>query len=166
MNTDEPSQVPSHVSNHFAHLSPSSCRCVEPPLSSIVSQRKRKFAQLLFEKVSQTGHCKKEAALSSFFFKGVSQALEKGAGPGHFKDWIPQDRSKILASFCDCRMGADIRRMCLCLSVCACVRLPLCVSVSLCSRFVCTHVFMYACIQLFQSRGAQFLATLFLLHVQ
>ena len=29
----------------FAHLSTSSCRCVEPPRSSIVSQRKRKFAQ-------------------------------------------------------------------------------------------------------------------------
>ena len=47
-------QVPSQVSNHFAHLPSSSCRCVETPLSSIVSQRKRKFAQLWerqFEKI-------------------------------------------------------------------------------------------------------------------
>ena len=33
-------EVPSQVSNHFAHLSSSSCRCVETPLSSIVSQSK------------------------------------------------------------------------------------------------------------------------------
>ena len=43
--------MPSHVSNHFAHLSSSSCRCVEPPLSSIVPQRKRKFAQLWRQKL-------------------------------------------------------------------------------------------------------------------
>ena len=43
--------MPSHVSNHFAHLSSSSCRCVETPLSSIVSQRKRKFAQLWRQKL-------------------------------------------------------------------------------------------------------------------
>ena len=71
------SQVPSHVSNHFAHLSSSSCRCFEPPLSSIVSQRKRKFAQLwpiclprnLWEKQVQTlnfATCQRtSAALSS-----------------------------------------------------------------------------------------------------
>ena len=42
MNTDDPHlKLPSQVSNHFAHLSSSSCRCVETPLSSIVSQRKQ-----------------------------------------------------------------------------------------------------------------------------
>ena len=42
MSTDKSTltQVPSQVSNHFAHLSSSSCRCVETPLSSIVSQSK------------------------------------------------------------------------------------------------------------------------------
>ena len=43
MSTDKSTltQVPSQVSNHFAHLFSSSCRCVETPLSSIVSQSKQ-----------------------------------------------------------------------------------------------------------------------------
>ena len=39
------SRVPSHVS--FAHLSTSSCRCVDPPRSSIVTHRKRKFTEFI-----------------------------------------------------------------------------------------------------------------------
>ena len=48
MNTDDP-HLKCHLISQviFAHLSPSSCRCVEPPLSSIVSQRKRKFAAII-----------------------------------------------------------------------------------------------------------------------
>ena len=34
--------MPSRASNHLARLSPSSCRCVETPLSSTASQRKKK----------------------------------------------------------------------------------------------------------------------------
>ena len=43
MSTDKSTlaQVPSQVSNNFAHLSSSSCRNVETPLSSIVSQSKQ-----------------------------------------------------------------------------------------------------------------------------
>ena len=49
MNTDDPHLKCHLISQIILHiLSPSSCRCVEPPLSSIVSQRKRKFAQLLY----------------------------------------------------------------------------------------------------------------------